>query len=431
MTNETGIQDVAVLLDRYLEISNHYARELRSNLDAYENTPSRLTVLIDRLEAIQALASYSKHPTQTSVPEEQALGQNIVPTADTMSALRISANEVLKRLAVPPELVPHNLRWLQNWLRGDVSAIAAGLPSFTFAWDKLIDLNRLTLVPDTRLLRVRDNVILATMEFERFILALLRLVMLVKKSTVGSDSNPSDDNPEVALRKLHTPLIATLDRSFNARIKRAEMLLQNRKGFLEEHSIISKDVQDWGKYTDALALVGLELGFVWWRSFANPSREHRKTIIMSMLVCSKLFLVESLWQNAKEFSGFAIRLTMKMNSDLSMDQNDGIAMLRFNQFWARYKLGESITEEVEEWDISKLHPRYSFMKNVLLRKFDDAIRILETLLPKGNSGKAGNFSIAEAEEWPILEDLRSSQQYKTFKEKLKGQVESRVSERMS
>ena len=398
MTNNTGIQDVRVLIDRYLEVSNHYARELRNNLKEYENSPSRLTVLINRLEAIQALASNSMQGTHTSAPEEQAQGQNIVRTADTMSALRISANEILERLDAPMELVPRNLWWLRNWLRRDVLAIAAGFPSFTFAWDKLIDLNRLTLVPDSRLLRVRDNVILATMEFERFVLALRRLVVLAQDplaTSAGTDSSPSDTNPEVALRSLQAPQIGALDPSFDARVRRVEMLLQNRKDFLER-SFISQNVQDRSKDTDALALVGLELGFLWWLSSASPSKEHRKTIIMSMLVCSKLFLVEALWQNAKEFSGFAIKLTTKMNSDLNLDPNEGIAMLRFNQFWARYKLGESIADEVEQWNMSGLHPRYSFMKSVLLRKFDDAIRLLETLLPKGNSVEAGNFSIAEA-----------------------------------
>jgi hypothetical protein len=106
-----------------------------------------------------------------------------------------------------------------------------------------------------------------------------------------------------------------------------------------------------------------------------------------------------------------------MNEDLNLDPTEGTAMLRFNQLWARYKLGENILEEVEQWDVSGLHTRYSFIKSVLLRKFDDAIRLLETLLPRRNSGEAGNFSIAEAEEWPILEDLRSSTQYEALKRK--------------
>jgi hypothetical protein len=138
---------------------------------------------------------------------------------------------------------------------------------------------------------------------------------------------------------------------------------------------------------------------------------------MSMLVCSKQFLVETSWQNAKDLCGFAINLITRMNEDLNLDPTEGTAMLRFNQLWARYKLGENILEEVEQWDVSGLHTRYSFIKSVLLRKFDDAIRLLETLLPRRNSGEAGNFSIAEAEEWPILEDLRSSTQYEALKRK--------------
>jgi hypothetical protein len=105
-----------------------------------------------------------------------------------------------------------------------------------------------------------------------------------------------------------------------------------------------------------------------------------------------------------------------MNVDLNLPPTEGTAMLRFNKLWAQHKLGENIIEEVEQWDVKPLHPRYSFLKFVLLRKFEDAVRLLETLLPKKDSGEAGNFSIAEAEEWPILEDLRTSDQYATFKQ---------------
>jgi hypothetical protein len=187
-----------------------------------------------------------------------------------------------------------------------------------------------------------------------------------------------------------------------------------READRDTEAIVRKADRDSG----ALALVGLELGFTRWLGFASPSKEHRKLIIMSLLVCSKLFLVEASWQNAKEFSGFAIKLTARMNADLNLDPTEGTAMLQFNQFWARYKLGENIFEEVEQWDVSEQHKRYSFLKSVLLRNFDDAIRFLETLLPRRKSGEAGNFSMAEAEEWPILEDFRSSEQYLAFKRKI-------------
>jgi hypothetical protein len=219
--------------------------------------------------------------------------------------------------------------------------------------------------------------------------------------------------PEDALESLRTPEIAILDPLFNARVNRVVSLLQRRKDSLEQRLIVLESTRD----TDALALVGLELGFTRWFGFASPSKEHRKTIIMSMLVCSKQFLVETAWQNANDLCGFAINLIARMNEDLNLDPTEGTAMLRFNQFWARHKLGENIQDEVEQWNVSALHPRYSFMKSVLLRKFDDAIKLLETLLPRRKSGEAGNFSIAEAEEWPILEELRSSTQYEALKRK--------------
>lgn len=420
MTSDTALRDVRVLIDRYLEVSNHYARDLRNHLREYENSPSRLSALIVRLEAIASVIDPTRGADASAV-EELALGQNIVRTQDTLAALRNSADEILERLETAEmESVPRNLLWLKKWLRRDVAEIAAGFPSFTYTWDKMIDLNRLTLVPDSLFLRVRDNVSLATMEFERFVLALKRLALVVEGSGTSAtipDGDP-DAKTEVVLRSLCTSQTAMLDPRFEERVKRVLGLLQRGKDSLEQVSIVREASRD----VDALALLGLELGFTSWLGFATPSREHRKTIIMSLLYCSKLFLVEASWRNAKEFSAFAILLTTKMNVDLNLQPTEGTAMLRFNQLWAQHKLGENINEEVDQWDVSQLHPRYSFLKFVLLRKFEDAVRLLETLLPKKDSGEAGNFSIAEAEEWPILEDLRSSDQYATFKQQLSKQA---------
>ena len=317
------------------------------------------------------------------------------------------------------ESVPRNLLWLKKWLRRDVAEIAAGFPSFTYTWDKMIDLNRLTLVPDSLFLRVRDNVSLATMEFERFVLALKRLALVEASAASGTtlDGDPAA-GPEAALRSLCDPLMTALDPQSEARVKRCVNLLQRGKNSLEQVSIVREARRD----VDALGLLGLELGFTRWVGFARPSEEHRKTIIMSLLYCSKLFLVEASWQNAKEFSTFALALTERMNADLDFPKDEGTPMLRFNQLWARYKLGENINEEVEQWNVSKVHPRYSFLKSVLVRDFDEAVRLLETLLPKRNSGEAGNFSIEEADEWPILEDFRSSKQYQDFKVRLSEQA---------
>lgn len=417
MTADPVLRDVRVLIDRYLEVSNHYARELRNHLREYKNSPSRLSALINSLEAIESSVIDATRGAEAAAAEEPALGQNIVRTSDTLAALRISADEILERLDAPIESVPRNLWWLKSWLKRDVAEIAAGFPSFTYAWDKLIDLNRLTLAPDSRFLRVRDNVSLATMEFERFVLALRQLSLLVEPSGVSSGTileGPPNAPVEAALKSLCTPLMTLLDQRCDERVKRVFNLLQNEKDSLEQEMVILEATRD----LDALAILGLELGFTSWLGFTSLTIEHRKTIIMSLIICSKQFLVEASWKGAKEFSAFAVALTTKMNVDLGLDAAEGTAMLRFNKLWAQHKLGENINEEVEQWDVSGLHSRYNFLKFVLLRKFDDAVRLLETLLPKKNSGEAGNFSLAEAEEWPILEDLRSSDQYVNFKQRL-------------
>lgn len=417
MTVEIALREIRVLLDRYLEVSNHYSRELQIHLKEYELSPSRLNALITRLEAVEASAVDPSGGVGTRGTDEPPLGQNIVQTDDTLAALRVSADEILERLDAPMRSVPHNLWWLRKWLERDAREIAAGFPSFTFAWDMMIDLNRLTLVPDSRILRIRDNVSLATIEFERFVISLKRLVELSGSAPLDaiSSRDTARIDPEAALKSVRTPRVADLDPLFDDRVKRVIGLLPGRMNSQEsEQTVIRREIE---RDVDALALVGLELGFTCWLDLAGLTKESRKAIIMSMLVCSKLFLIEASWQKAKEFSSFAINLTTKMNAVLNLDPTEGMPMLRFNQLWARHKSGENISEEVTRWDVTGLHNRYSFMKTVLLRDFEAAIRFLETLLPNSNTGEIGNFSMAEAEEWPILEDFRSSDAYRSFKQK--------------
>ncbi len=400
---------VRLPLERYLEVSTHYTREIRIHLRDYENSTSRLDALISRLEAVADSAIEMTDGVDRSIGAEDTLGQNIVPTPDTLAALRVSKEEVLRRLdETQLASVPRNLYRLRTWLQREVMEIAAGFPSFTYAWDKLVDLSRLALVPDSRFLRVRDNLIMATIEFERFVSELAEL-------SPPTEAHPGSTSvamaPQEAFRSLCTPQVATLDASFPTRAARVASALEWRNGSLDQPTILRESARN----ADALALVGLEIGFTCWVGRAVASKEHRKAIIMSLLVCSKLLLVEASWQSARDFTTFAIALVIRMNTDLGVTTDDGTAMLRFNQLWARHKLGDNITDDLAQWDVSALHNRYAFLKSVLLRRFDDAVRILDTLLPPPGSNEPGNFSIVEADEWPILEDFRSSVQYQELR----------------
>lgn len=408
---KSAAQSIRVLLDRYLEVSNHYSREIRYHLTEIETSPTRLDLLIGRLEAIEASTTDSAGTALGAHNEEAPLGQNIVRTPDTLAALRESADEVLERLSAPLKSVPRNLWWLRNWLQRDVDAIAAGFPSFTYAWDKLVDLNRLTLVPDARVLRIRDCLLVATIEFERFMLELQRLVAEVEPSSRKS-RGAQIDKPRARLNSLGTALDPGLDPSVQARLARVVGLVERRES-LGELLNLSEARMD----ADALGLLGIQLGFSHWLQLSEASSARRKSVIMSLIVCSKQFLVERSWQNAKDISSYAIALIARMNKDLDMDPAEGTAMLRFNQLWARHKLGEDIVDELESWDVASLHPRYSFLKSVLLRKFDDAVRLLETLLPPARGRELSNFSLIEADEWPILEELRSTLQYEELKQR--------------
>jgi len=166
----TASRQFNVLLDRYLEVCNHYSEQLRQ-VEITKASPNTLTVLIQSLEQIQLTEGFPI----VVMDDARAMGQNIVPTQDTLEALAAYRDDILDRLKNPAQEVPRNIAQLIRWLRGDVKEIVSAFPSFTYAWDKLVELSRLTVVPDNRHLRARDTVWMSIFEFRQFRARLLRL----------------------------------------------------------------------------------------------------------------------------------------------------------------------------------------------------------------------------------------------------------------
>lgn len=399
-------QNFNILLDRFLEISNHYQGELLENIQTLKSVPSRLSLLITSLEN----TDFDNKVTINIASEAEIKGQNIVPTADTLAALKEYRKSILQRLEKPENHVPRNIAILKKWLQLDVIESVSIFPSFTLAWDKLVEVSRLTLVPDTRVLQVRDNVYMAAVEFEWYIDSLYLLVM----------GKRNKKKITAKMRELASRLKNDVDPNVETKLEKISRLLENPTKSIEDedHKLPGRTALESAQATvDTLTLIGFELGFFFWLE-SGEGREHRKNVIKSLIYYSKILLEEKSWRRADEFASFAIRLIHHANTKYDFPPDEGTAMFMCNRFWARFKLGDDIRPDVELWDQTNLHPRYTFLKFVLLRQYGDAIRILSTLLPDKKAGTVGNLSMFEVNEWPILEDFRQSEQLKKFSENL-------------
>lgn len=394
-------RNINVLLDRYLEVCNHYSAQLR-RLENDKDSPSRLTRLIEKIEKFEPGAI--RVPLDVIRPTD-ALGQNIVPTQDTLDALEAYRDDILLRLSSRASGVPRNIQLLTRLLKQDVKQIASAFPSFTYAWDKLVELSRFSVVPDERQLQTRDIVCMATIEFEQFCMELLKVV-----SPYAPISTPVVANLIDAFQ--HNQW-TSLDNLFAVRIQDANRLLPLRGSHIKSsEDTLAQIVSLARRNIDLLAILGLQIGFVHWIEM-DGSPSHRKLVIKSLIYYSKILLAEASWNRAVEFTRFAIELQRETNRRANLDSEEGLAMLLCNQYWARKKLNEDIAFEVDVWDTTNLHERYSFLKFVLSGRNKDAVRMLDSLLGRSpqTAKSAPNISIQELEEWPILEEFRTSKEY--------------------
>ncbi len=393
------------LIDKYLEITNYYQGELIRHIEDVEKIPSRLSKLIESLERTEL----DEERKVIILNDNETQGQNIVPTKDTLFALNEYKKEILSRLDRPMPNTPRNIAILKQWLNRDVLKIVGSFSTFTLAWDKLVELSRLTLVPDPTLLRIKDNIIISTDEFEDFISELFTISF--------NDSTIYKISTNEKINKLKTNTLLQFDRDFDSKLESISNILNSRKSIMQELNY-SPSLKQYFKnaqnYNHNLALVGLELGFTKWFE-SSTGLNHRKDLIKSLIYFSKILLTEKSWHKAEHFTNFALIFVKEVNIQCKLSEDEGTAMFICNRFWAKLKLGHEITTDVNNWNTSKLHLRYKFLKFVLLRKFDDSKRILKNLLPDPKSDSMGNISFDEIEEWPILEEFSQTEQYELLK----------------
>lgn len=402
-----------VLLDRYVEICNHYSEQL-GRAEAKMDNSNRLSLLIQNMEQIQLSAGEPIAVMQ----DGSSLGQNIVPTQDTLDALAAYRDDLLTRLKAPEQELPRNIADLTKWLRHDVRQIVSAFPSFTYAWDKLVELGRLTAVTDSRQLLARDTVCMATIELCQFVRELGRLLSGSTATPPAADDGLSEQH---SVLSLDTSLLATIDTKYAQRFQRVKELIESQGSHIDEaarsnalHQVIALARRD----LDLLAIFGLELGFAHWLQLSD-SRVHRKIATKSLIYFSKILLAEKVWSRAVDFAEVAIAMTRQANVRAKLSADEGIAMLTCNRFWALHCLGFDIAPEVSAWNTTALHPRYAFLQYVLLRRYGEAIAILENLTLRTREEGAANLSLAEVNEWPILEDFRRSQLYQDWSAKRK------------
>lgn len=410
---DVGIQTQAFngLLDRFVEVANHYS----SQLQVVENEPADQAIqkLIESLEKMKFNRTYYEvsvvAPTKTG-------GQNIVPTQDTLDALSTYRDDILRRLDNPGFEKPRRIEAIKAWLREPVEKYVTVFPSFTLAWDRTVEMSRLSVIPDSRLIQARDTVFMSAAEFIRFL------------DELHSIDTTGDAQTDKVPFSYYASMVGNFDRSkidhlseivddADLKIDVAriiETLPKLSEIFDDTSQSIAEVIIDKARYfIDLLANTAVKIGFTRWLIISDTTT-HRKFVIKSLLYHSRILLEEGAWSRAVALCDFAISFTREANRRSDLPEDEGTAMIMCNRYWAQRKLAISIDEYVAAWDVSILHPRYGFLKLVLLRQFENSLVQLTSLIATEKSGNGQNISIEEVLEWPILEELRRSPEFEKW-----------------
>ncbi|HEV2403004.1 MAG TPA: hypothetical protein VGS08_02265 [Candidatus Saccharimonadales bacterium] len=431
------------IIDRYLEVSNVYSQRIDQVIadsgSGKESQKERAQRLVSILENVDLRAAAKPVPTVT---QANALGQSVAPTKDVLLATKKYQSIVLERFTKGRSslLAPRNSNRLVGTLKLPPEQFLACFSTVSYAWDILVELASISVLPDTETLAARDMVYMHCAELEAHLRAIIAEALLARPGAQEIKLNWSIDlrdllrlneqgllvprAVEAVVPKSPDELIAMLAKCLGSTLARIVLpdsdddrdivlaqLKKREDNFAEllDEGFTMRQAQT---IADTLVSFGLRAGYGVWFAATEDNVEARSSLRKNILFCTRILLDEARWRVCRDAARLAIELVRRDNEQNGAeDPGYGTYMLKANWFWCRRKLDEDIREEVEAWDTSKIHPRYEFLKMVLLERYDDAVRLAQQLLkPEPGTGSA-NMCAEEFNEWPILEFFRESKEY--------------------
>jgi hypothetical protein len=441
----TDLDEFVDFMDRYLEVSNVYNQRIVQFLreDPPDNSATgRAMRLIGLLESVE-VTDQPKAVLKT-IAVDQALGQSVAPTEEVLEETRHYQKIVRDRIKRGSAVIrsPRNRSAFEHTLKLPPEQFLACFRSVSYAWDILVELASISVLPDPETLAARDMIYMHCAELEVHLAKIVLQAGLTKGdldvNLAGSLSvkelNDLQQKNELVAKLLeisspqsssklleiartivdgNVPFGEELDRETEAVLK---LLDGKQRHFpdLLDHGCKMKQAQD-----DAATLVsfGLRIGYCVWYSVSANDLSARNSLRKNLLFCVRILIDEGRWRVGRDVSQLALILGRHDNiSSNSADPLAGTYMIRANNFLCRKELGEDIRDEVEAWDTSAIHIRYEFLKFILLERYAEASLLARQLLKPEEATGTPNMCKEEFKEWPILAGFRETAEYRDLLE---------------
>ncbi|WP_086772535.1 hypothetical protein [Streptomyces bobili] len=108
-------------------------------------------------------------------------------------------------------------------------------------------------------------------------------------------------------------------------------------------------------------------------------------------------LVKGRYELVKKCASYGVEVSSSMADEL---------LFRINSWISRQRMGDgSVLQEVEDWDVDALSPRFVLAKYCLLSENAEAMQVLRGLY------ESGDVDFENLIEWPLLEPLRGTDDY--------------------
>lgn len=423
------------IVDRYLELSNVYHQRIQGILkgsEILEEVSDRYTRLLTLLEKVNIDSDPINFET---LEPTEAKGRTMVPTSDLLNQTQRQQKIVLDRLEnnTPIELLPRNLQKLRKVLNLPSKSYLGHFPTVSYAWDILTELSSLTVLPDSKTLAARDMIYMHAIELQIHLAKIITQVKLTSpKMQISLKGNFSiselrrlnDSNLLIEKLieltvpydsdKLFEELISFIPRINSSKIndifphkdtviKYLRLVNVSFPENLDQHKIEKAQ-----EICETLVIFGLTAAYTAWCQVALQHKDEQSALRKSILFCTRILLDEKRWKVCRDFSSAALLLLNILDEDIKDSYFQGNAMIQANLFFSRIKCNEHIEEDIRAWETKDIHPRYDFIKKILLKDFDQAKVLAEKLLSKKKDGSS-DLCIHEVKEWPILEDFRKTE----------------------
>lgn len=427
------------IIDRYLEVSNVYhQRMLAISREGDETTQvtDRFNRLLKLLEEVNIDIAKSN---VIIMQEADAKGRIVFPTSQFLEQTNRYQNTVLKRLETKSAEIPtpRNLDKLREVLRLPAKQFLGYFTTVGYAWDILTELASLTVLPNSESLAARDMIHMHAIELQ---LHLARVIAQVRLSSpehqvklngmfavkelrsLQSANQLVDKLIEFAVPRDPGELMAELKPLVSAvqaigtilEADQAQVLscLQQETRAFPDTLKESHSLKEARKICDILVIYGLNAAYAAWYPIALRYADEEGSFRKNTLFCTRILLDEGRWEVCRAVAKMALVISGELKLASADRELQGSSMIQTNLFFSRLKCGEDIEDELRAWDTSSIHPRYNFLKYILLNDFDNAAKLAKQLLQRDKTTGWAELCLNEINEWPILAAFRESPQGK-------------------